>query len=113
MKKTLILLLFSLLVAACQTGSKEEQKAPADSLAPAELTSIEIQIEGMTCTGCENTVMAGIRELDGIQDVSASFEEGLAKVSFDASKTNFEAMKEKIEKKGYTVTGHSSPESSE
>jgi copper chaperone len=65
--------------------------------------TIDIKIDGMKCTGCENAVKGGLSSLPGIAEVSASYETGIAKVRFDSTQTNIEAMKSVIEKKGYKV----------
>ncbi len=61
-------------------------------------------IEGMTCTGCEAHVMSEVSKLQGIMDVSVSYEKGNAIVSFDKAKINTDSIINTINSTGYTVT---------
>lgn len=66
-------------------------------------STVEISINGMTCTGCEQTIQAGISGLDGVESVKATFTDGKAVVVFDPGKADTVKMKEIITGKGYTV----------
>ena len=67
---------------------------------------IEVQIEGMTCTGCEEHVKAQISKLDGITDLTVSYENRNAIVSFDSQKTSVDKIAESINKTGYKAINH-------
>ncbi|MCF8333844.1 MAG: cation transporter, partial [Bacteroidales bacterium] len=62
-----------------------------------------IHIEGMTCSGCEKTIKKAIKKLPGVMDVSASHQEGMAKVKVDSSRFNPSDYKKAIEKVGYKM----------
>lgn len=64
----------------------------------------EFVIEGMTCASCEEHVTHEILQLDGIGKVDVSYDDGIAIVEFDKSKTNQEEITEAINSTGYTVT---------
>lgn len=66
-------------------------------------TLIEVSIGGMTCTGCEQTIQAGITKLDGIKSVKASHVTGNAMVEFFPGITDTVKIKEAITGTGYTV----------
>lgn len=64
----------------------------------------EIQIEGMTCTSCENSVDYALKSESGVIKESSSFKTGIAKVEFDKSKVTEDQLKKAIEEKvGYKV----------
>lgn len=63
----------------------------------------EINIRGMTCTGCEEHVKSEIGKLPGISELEVSFEKGNALVTFDESKTDIEEVKSAVDKTGYKV----------
>jgi copper chaperone CopZ len=96
MKKFLFLLP---LFFACQ-GPKNSQNAPENS-AETSIT-YNLAVEGMTCTGCENTVINSIKGVDGVTDVSASHETGMVKISVNPDKVDTTAIREKIIEAGYT-----------
>ena len=67
------------------------------------LTTLDIKVEGMTCTGCEKHITTAIMELDGINHAKLSHTAGNAIVEFDKSKTNKEKIVDAINASGYKV----------
>ncbi len=61
-------------------------------------------VKGMTCQHCVNTVKRALLELEGISHVEVDLQKGEVKV-FTESDVPFEAMKESIERWGYSVVG--------
>ena len=68
-----------------------------------KINRIELAVEGMTCTGCEDHVKHTVSQLDGVMGVSASYEEGKAIVDFDETKTSRNAIVSAINESGYKV----------
>jgi copper chaperone CopZ len=111
MKKLLLMSLLAILVLGCTGNKGKAEKGSEDAteelvIAPENLLKVKFEVGGMTCTGCENTVIKSISELEGIADVTASFVDSIAVVSFDKTKANTDQMKEAIASKGYEVFGH-------
>lgn len=69
------------------------------------IQTVEFQIDGMTCTGCEEHINHEVNKLDGIVKSTASYENGNAIVEFDNSKTNIAEIEKAIKGTGYSVTG--------
>lgn len=68
------------------------------------ISETELYIEGMTCTGCEESVNYALKTEEGVISATSSFETGIAKVKYDKSKiTSGELSKVIEEKVGYTV----------
>jgi len=63
---------------------------------------IELSIDGMTCTGCEQTIQNNIGKLEGIKSVKASFTTGTAIVEFFPDKVDTTKIKEAVTGSGYT-----------
>lgn len=73
----------------------------------ANVVTASLTIEGMTCSGCESHVTLSLSGQSGVIDVSASYEDGLAKIKFDNSRTNIASLSEAlVEETGYKVVGH-------
>ena len=106
MKNLLALLTIMILIGSCG-GNTSEQEAAADNTtaAAADWVEVVLDVDGMTCTGCENAIKAGVENLDGIASVESSFEEGWTKVKYDANQTSMEQIEGKITETGYTVVG--------
>ncbi|HZL10660.1 MAG TPA: heavy-metal-associated domain-containing protein [Prolixibacteraceae bacterium] len=100
MKKTLFILLISFAFAACNAPQKKTAEV---STAPAEMVEVNLKIEGMTCTECEQSVAKGVNELAGIDSISANHMDSTAFVRFDASKTDLAKITKAIEDRGYEV----------
>ncbi len=64
-----------------------------------------LNVDGMTCDGCENAIKAGVESLDGIAAVESSHEEGWTRVKFDKALTSVEDIEAKITDTGYEVKG--------
>ena len=91
-----------LLTISCQnreTGSAETT-TPVET---AEYVLYEVQIEGMTCTGCEQTVEGVVKKMAGVGAIDADFTVGTAQPKFVEGKTDTTAVREVIESSGYKV----------
>lgn len=102
MKKVLFLLSVLALV-ACNTQQKTETTSDETSTVAAEWVEVTLEVEGMTCDGCESAINAGVEKLEGIASVESSHEEAWTKVKFDAKATSVDDIKEKITETGYVV----------
>lgn len=109
MKKFLLLAGIGLIMFnACKTKNPEskvtEEPVSSDLIVnPEVLVEMNITVEGMTCTGCENTINSGVGEIAGVVHVSSSFKDGKAVVKFDSTQTDFGEISAAITQKGYIV----------
>jgi copper chaperone len=55
-----------------------------------------IQVEGMTCGHCVETVSQAVNSLDGISQVSVDLDKKQVSVDFDENRTNGDAISSKI-----------------
>ena len=109
MKKIFTLLFAVVLFAACSSsGNKTEANTPIDVAA---IKTIQLHVTGMTCEGCESTIMNKVNEIDGVTEIKASHVEELTTVSFDTTRTNIAEISEIINALGYAVEGEVKPES--
>lgn len=67
------------------------------------MTTTTIAIQGMTCSGCVNSVTKALNAVDGVQTVDVSLEQNSATVTFDDAKVDLGSLKEAIEDAGYDV----------
>lgn len=98
-----VLLLLIPLFWACQgpkTSASKETSAPETKTT----ISYTLAVEGMTCTGCENTVKNAVQSVDGVSAVEASFEDELVTISI-AETADTAAIRQQIISAGYTPTG--------
>ena len=68
---------------------------------------IEVSINGMTCTGCEQTIQTSVAKLEGIKSVKADFTTGKAFIDYIPDMVDTSMIRTAIAQKGYIVTGFS------
>lgn len=97
--RTCSLLLVSLIIfTSCGGTGKKEVKEAAQ-----KPDMIEVTINGMTCTGCENTIQTNLAKVPGIVSVKASYTVGNAIVEYFPAKVDTTKIKEVVNGLGYTA----------
>ncbi len=69
-----------------------------------EQQSVTLQVENMTCAACPFTVKKALRQIDGVQQVSAKYEgsgKGWVRVTFNSDKTNVDDLIKATTEAGY------------
>lgn len=91
-----VLLCFMSLLVSCGGG----KGTPAPET-PAPTATIDLSIEGMTCTGCENTICGGLEKIPGVRSVTASFTDGMAIIEYEPGTVDTVKIKEAVDALGY------------
>jgi len=106
-------ILFAILVAAIfsgcagkSSGTDNTGKSAASAVANKTVT---LAIEGMTCTGCENTIQEAVTKIAGVTSVKASHLDSTAVVSFDTTMTSISAIGDAVTQAGYDFKGEKKP----
>jgi copper chaperone len=68
-----------------------------------EMQTEVIKIEGMTCTGCVNSVKNVLENIPGVDSVEVSLEQKQATIRYDDASTDFERFRKAIEDAGFEV----------
>lgn len=98
MKAILTVLFTALLIVSCQ--SKKEKDENVD-LTPLTIT---MDIQGMTCNGCVETVRASVAQLgDGINSVEVNLDEAKAVIEYNPSEIDSVKIRKAIELNGYKI----------
>ncbi len=104
--KIILIALLSLGFAFSSCSSREksaEENSPPQEINEMSTVLIEMEVSGMTCTGCENTIQNGVNELPGIIESDARHMEGITLVKADTSLVSLDEIAEMIDSKGYKV----------
>ncbi len=96
--------------AAC-TSNKNNQSASHEKTevsTPTDAGTVTLTVEGMTCTGCENTLKAKLSTVNGVSKVDASHETGKVVVAMSKEALNSDEapqldLAKAVEDAGYTV----------
>ena len=73
----------------------------ADDKEESSTVTSTFHVTGMTCGGCEVGVRRTLEKLDGVEQVTASYKNGSAMVTYDPVKVNADDLVAAIEKLGY------------
>ncbi len=101
-----IITIFAILMTAFPYYSKSfyrNNKKQVTLSSISQVQKIDLGIEGMTCTGCEEHIIHAVQALDGILQVDASYKNEKATIEFDHSKVNINEIKKAIASTGYKI----------
>lgn len=62
-----------------------------------------LNVEGMSCSHCENAVKKSVGSLNGVNSVAVDLKEKKVTVDFDPEKVTVNTIKDTIEDQGYDV----------
>ena len=110
MKSLGILLISLVLIAACNQNTPTQNTNSSNLTDTLKFRRIVLQVEGMTCEGCETTIAKEVGKIDGVAEVKASHLDSIATIMFDTSRTNVVMISEKINGLGYKVVSEVVPE---
>lgn len=65
------------------------------------MESLTLNIKGMTCSGCVNSVTRVLKAAPGVQSAVVTLDPAEARVEYDAARTNPAALKAAVEDAGY------------
>ena len=63
-----------------------------------------LNVDGMSCSHCENSVKKSVGELKGVDNVTVNLSTKKVAVEFDSDRVSISDIKDAIEDLGYDVT---------
>lgn len=70
----------------------------------AEYKSIGLKIAGMSCSACAEKVQTSLNKVEGVKEAIVTLTTSTAKVVYDPSKTDENALKGSVKAAGYSIT---------
>lgn len=67
------------------------------------MQTIVLNVQGMTCSGCVNSIRKVLEPIPGVRSVEVSLDKGVARIEYDETKAGIEQFKSAIEEAGYDV----------
>lgn len=67
------------------------------------MENIILVLEPLTCPSCMQKIEGGVSKISGVEKVKVLFNASKVKATIDSTKTNADALKEQVEKLGFTV----------
>lgn len=65
--------------------------------------TVSINVTGMKCGGCENTVNTALSAIEGVLSAKASHQDKKVDIEFDPAKTDLDELEDAISEAGFTV----------
>jgi len=65
--------------------------------------NITLNVQGMSCGSCVNSIEGSVGQLDGVESVKVHFRDGKVDVTFNTDKVKLKAITDVIEEQGYDV----------
>jgi copper chaperone len=69
------------------------------------MKNVILNVNGMSCSHCENAVKKAVGNLEGVSNVSVDLEGKTVTVDYDESKVTLDNIKFEIDDQGYAVVG--------
>jgi len=98
---SLALALFVL--SSCQQASSDIPQAKEQQVVAANVQKVSLDVQGMTCSGCEHIVESALKKIDGVASVKANYEAGTTEVRFDAKKAHADQFVKTIGDIGFSA----------
>ncbi len=70
-----------------------------------EIEEVVLNIKGMTCVKCEETLKAGLLKCNGIQEAKVSHKESHAVIKVNVFEVDFDEVVEVVKVTGFSVVG--------
>ena len=78
--------------------------------AAGEKKTVDLEIKGMTCSGCVSSVESHLKKVEGVDKVEVVLASNSAVVTFDQEKVKDNDLKGAVKKAGFEVTAVKAPE---
>lgn len=86
------------------------QQQAAAAAQPAQLSTVELKVSGMTCSGCAVSVRNALLETPGVVSAEVNLESAHAKVQYDAARVSTVRLVDAVNKTGFKASlGEESP----
>lgn len=105
MKKIYQILFITLFLFSCNSASNQgiEKSDKTSETSVTAIKTIQLNVSGMTCEGCENSVETALTKLEGVKTAEASYVKKIASISYDSTKVSADLLTQTINDLGYHV----------
>lgn len=97
----LVFLLGAALLFCC--GKNHSDETPKATTV--NIQKVKLDVQGMTCTGCEYGVETALKKIAGVTKAEADFASKSAEVEFDPKVANVDQLVEAVNQSGYQAQG--------
>ncbi len=101
--KIVVILGLAILFAGCCDSTQESTQKEAIKIDKANVLKTVLNVEGMTCEGCESAIQGNLSKLDGVVSVKASYTAKTTIIEYDKSQITKEELEKAIVDTGYKI----------
>ena len=65
------------------------------------MAGIKFLVEGIVCTGCAMDMENILLDMDGVEDASVNFSDGVFSITYNPAEIEVEAIKKKVKNLGF------------
>lgn len=98
---SLTAILGAVLFFSCGRFSETDETESSQEVTVANVMKVTLDVQGMTCSGCEYNVESALKQIDGVAKVKADFSSHSAVVEFEPGTATVDKMVEAVNKVGY------------
>ncbi len=98
-----IALVFTLSLGLVSCGEKVQEEKKVVKIDKANLLKTVINVDGMTCEGCEAAIQGNVAKIDGVVSVKASHTDKTTIIEYDKTQTNEVEISKVISETGYKI----------
>ena len=91
-------------VSHADASTAVNQQTTADAARPSQnagLTTVTLEVSGMTCSGCARTVGSALERMDGVDGARVTFEPPVARVTYDPTEVDVDRLTKQTASVGY------------
>lgn len=86
------------------SATSSSQSSVASTIADADSQRVVLDVKGMYCASCEQTVVTMLRRTAGVIRAEVSIQHGEATVSYDSTRTSPAQLVQVVKSLGYTAS---------
>ncbi len=65
------------------------------------MAEIKFHLEGIVCTGCATDMENILLDLDGVEEASVNFKDGIFSITYDPAETDGKSITKKVKSLGF------------
>ena len=99
----LVSLLFAVLLVCCGQNNEQSSSNTSKEVVTMNVKKVTLDVQGMTCSGCEHAVESALKKIDGVAKAKADFTHDMAEVQFDPDIISVEQLVDAVNGTGFSA----------
>ncbi len=100
---SIVSLVGAVLFSGCGKYADNSHAEESKEVTSANIEKITLDVQGMTCSGCEHAVESALKKIDGVAKAKADFTHDMAEVQFDPDIISVEQLVDAVNGTGFSA----------